>query len=61
MKITISRPIEGISLNGREYALGDDGKALAFTSVQEAINFLADRNYTIDDLRELDFSAEEAS
>jgi hypothetical protein len=59
MKITISAPINGISLNGDEYALDEDGKALAFDTVKEAINFLADRNWDIEDLRKLDFNVEE--
>jgi hypothetical protein len=59
MKITISRPINGISVNGDEYAVGEDGKALAFDTVKEAINFLADHDCMIEDLRELDFNIEE--
>jgi hypothetical protein len=59
MAITISRPVNGISFNGDEYALGEEGKALTFDTVREAINFLADLNYTIADLRELDFNMEE--
>lgn len=59
MVVTISRPVNGISINGDEYALDEDGKALAFDTVREAINFLADLNYTIGDLRGLDFNMEE--
>jgi hypothetical protein len=59
MRITISRLINGISINGEEYALGADGKALAFGTVKEAINFFANHNYAIDDLRELDWHFEE--
>jgi hypothetical protein len=59
MKITISLPINGISINGDEYALGEDGEALAFDTVKEAVNFLADRNWTIEDLRSLDWHIEE--
>jgi hypothetical protein len=59
MKITISQPINGISLNGDEYLLDESGEALVFETMKEAVNFLADRNLTIDDLRELDFNVEE--
>jgi hypothetical protein len=60
MKITISRPVNGISLNGDEDLLDEEGKLIAFDAVREAVNFLADRNCTIGDLRELDFNMEEA-
>jgi hypothetical protein len=60
MRITISRPVNGVSLNGGEYALGGDGKALSFASVREAVNYLADRNWEAADLREVDFNVEEA-
>jgi hypothetical protein len=59
MRITISLPVNGIPLNGGEYALGEDGKALAFDTVKEAINFLADRNWAISDVRGLDWNIEE--
>jgi hypothetical protein len=58
VKITISRPINGISINGDEYALDENGNALAFDTVKEAVNFLADNNFTINDLREMDFNIE---
>jgi hypothetical protein len=59
VKITISRPIFAGVPGGEEFALGQDGKALRFSSVKMAINFLADHNYTIEDLRELEFNVEE--
>jgi hypothetical protein len=61
LKITVSRPINGISINRDEYLLDDDGKELSFASVREAVNFLADHNFTIGDLRELDFNLEAGS
>jgi hypothetical protein len=61
LKITVSRPMNGISINGDEYLLDDDGKELSFASVREAVNFLADHNFTIGDLRELDFNLEAGS
>jgi hypothetical protein len=53
MRVTIS-----LRKDGDKYALGEDGKALAFGTVKEAINFLADRNWTIWDLREIDWHFE---
>jgi hypothetical protein len=58
MTVTISRPVNGISANGDEYALDEAGELLEFGSVKEAVNFLADLNYTIKELRELDFNIE---
>jgi excisionase family DNA binding protein len=54
MKITVSRPAN--SSGGQEYILGENGKALSFSTVKEAVNYLADRNYTLNDLRGLNFN-----
>jgi hypothetical protein len=59
MKITISRPICGISINGDEDLLDEDGELLEFDTVKEAIQFFADHNFTITDLLSLDFHFEE--
>jgi hypothetical protein len=59
MRITVSRPVNGISVTGDEYILGEDGKPLGFDSAREAVIYLSDRNLTIGDLRELDFNVEE--
>ncbi|MDR0759585.1 MAG: hypothetical protein LBF74_05675 [Treponema sp.] len=59
MKITISRPIGGISINGDEYVLDEDGCALAFDSVEAAICYLADNGFTIGDLQKLNWHFEE--
>jgi excisionase family DNA binding protein len=56
MKITISQRINSAGRNEDEYILGENGKALSFTTVKEAINFLADHNYTLNDLRRLEFN-----
>jgi hypothetical protein len=56
--ITVSRPITGV-VNRDEYITAGGGKAVKFETVKKAINFLADLNYTIADLRELDFNLEE--
>jgi hypothetical protein len=49
----------GKAFNENEYAMGPDGKPLRFASAREAVNFLADHNYTIEDLREMDFNVKE--
>jgi hypothetical protein len=48
-----------VSLVSGRYIIGEDGRALSFTTVREAINYLADRNWTIADLRGVDFNLEE--
>ena len=57
-RITVSVPINGISVNGREYLLGVDDKPLAFVSINEALRFLSDRNFTLPELLLLDFNIE---
>lgn len=48
-KVTISRPINGISINGDEYLLHPNGIVMEFDSKQEAINFLQDNGYNLTD------------
>jgi hypothetical protein len=38
--VTISRPIHGISLNGQEYLMTEDGSLATFENVDEAMQFL---------------------
>lgn len=45
-KISISRPVNGISLNGDEYLLNKDNTVKTFDSVVEAKNFLLEKGYT---------------
>jgi hypothetical protein len=40
MSIVIGRPINGISINGLEYLLGEDGEYKQFESREEAKTFL---------------------
>lgn len=41
MDIIIGKPIEGLSLNGLEYLMGDDSKTLkTFPNKKLAVNFL---------------------
>ena len=42
MSVIIGRPINGISLNGLEYAQNDDGEILIFDDRKKAENFLLD-------------------
>jgi hypothetical protein len=58
MRITVSCRSERNGVIWDEYAIGEDGKPLGFPSVREAVNFLADRNWTLADLRELNFNYE---
>jgi hypothetical protein len=57
--ITVSRPVNGISINGDEYILDDNGSVLKFNTVKEAIRYLADNNCKIRDLLNFDFNIEE--
>ncbi len=50
--IVIGRPVNGISLNGLEYALDDDGNYIHFSSVCEAKRFLRDNG--VEDENELE-------
>lgn len=40
MSIVIGRPIEGISLNGNEWLLNEDGTMMEFNSTENAKKFL---------------------
>ena len=39
--------------------LGEDNTPALFKTVKDAINYLANRNYTLQEIRELDFNFEE--
>ena len=52
MSFLIGRPINGISLNGNEYVLGDDGKPCEFPDVAKAHEFLAEMGFTELDIRD---------
>jgi hypothetical protein len=60
VRITVSCREERGGVIRDEYVLGADGRKLVFPAVKAAINYLADRNWTIEDLRKLEFNAEEA-
>jgi hypothetical protein len=59
MPITVSRPINGISINGDEYLTDESGGPIEFETVKESTKFLVEHNYTITDLPEFDFNFEE--
>ena len=41
--VIVSRPINGISLNGDEYILDDDGHEIVFSSEDQALEFLVEK------------------
>jgi hypothetical protein len=59
VKITIGHTEDHGGILWEEYALDEDGKPLVFESVRDGVNFLADRNWGIEDLRTLDWHVEE--
>jgi hypothetical protein len=59
MKIAVSRPTNGMGIDGDEHLLDESGSPLRFETVQEALRFLAGRNFTITDLLGFDFHFEE--
>ena len=57
-KITVSKPINGISVNSDEYLLGEDGKPLTFNPKEFAL-FIIEHNFTRDQVMWLNFEIEE--
>jgi hypothetical protein len=41
-KVIIGRPVNGISINGLEYLLGENGRVKEFADKKEAFQFLTD-------------------
>ena len=60
-QITVSKPINGIGFNGREYLFGEDNKPLFFDSINVMLQYLADRNFTLAELLYFDFNIKEAA
>lgn len=52
MRCAIGRPIEGITLNGNEYVLDDDGELMTFDSVEDALDFLKACGLTDEDIED---------
>lgn len=53
--ITISRPINGITLNGDEFLLDGDGNVAEFMSRIEAYMFLQDKGLTTEEVDAITF------
>ena len=53
--VAIGRPIEGVSLNGLEYAIDDFGNVQAFKSIDSAKEFLIGNGVEENDLDEFAF------
>lgn len=51
-KYIIGRPINGIPLNGLEYATDDDGALLQFDSIESAEIFLKENGATKEDIED---------
>jgi hypothetical protein len=49
-KVIIGRPINGISINGLEYALDERGEVKEFADKKEAVQFLKDNGFRNKDL-----------
>lgn len=52
MKYAIGRPINGISINGLEYVMDDDGELMTFASEEAAIAFLNQNGISADDIED---------
>ena len=48
--VIIARPLRGVSLNGNEYLLDENGEAMSFTTVQDAKNFLKQNDVSEEDI-----------
>lgn len=53
--IMVGRAINGISINGREFLLKDDGDIMEFPSVDAAKDFLIKKGYSPEEIEELAF------
>jgi len=48
MSYIVGRPIEGISINGDEWLLDDDGEVMEFETHEEAVKFLGVHGIDLD-------------
>jgi hypothetical protein len=53
--VVVARPINGITINGLEYLLDDDGKPIVFAGQQEAEAFLLSLGMSEDDMKNMHF------
>lgn len=59
--VIIARPLRGVSLNGNEYLLDENGEAMSFTTVQDAKNFLKQNDVSEEDIEAEGIIFEEVS
>lgn len=59
MRYAIGRPVEGVTLNGNEYVLDDDGELMTFDGKEDALDFLKACGLTDDDIEEQGIVIEE--
>lgn len=57
--ISVSRPINGISLNGDEYLLDDNNELLLFPDETAARNWLYERGVTDEEIEGFNFNEED--
>lgn len=50
MSICVGRPINGISINGLEYLLDDDGNIRLFSNENEAKDWLTSQGFSMDEI-----------
>ena len=59
MKYLISRPINGIPINGKEYVLDENGNEIVFNTVLAAERFLARHGFSNTDIEQEGIEIEE--
>ena len=53
--VVVGRPINGITINGLEYILDDNGDVMEFDSEEEAVKFLTDHGVSSEEMEYLVF------
>lgn len=56
--ISVSRPKNGITLNGDEYLLDDDGEVMLFESIEDAKEHLLSKGLEAEDIENFNFNEE---
>lgn len=54
--ITVSKPINGVTLNGDEWLLDDNGEVMKFETKEDAVVFL--KKHGVTDISDLNFHVE---
>jgi hypothetical protein len=57
--ISVSKPINGITLNGDEYLLTKTGEVMLFNGVIEAVEYLKEQGLEKDEINKFNFKKEE--